>query len=371
MKLLNLSVYRDGTGFARSSIDHILAMDSVGIDIALRPIRLSGINAKIPNRLIELEKKDLNNVTHVLQHYLPQMFTWKHSVKNIGMFHIETTHFKPSRWNFNCNLMDGIVVNSTQNQHACINSLVKPHVTVIPQPIDINKFKKEYPSLQIDTNNKYVFYAIGDYSYRKNYEQLIRAYLNTFDKNDDTVLILKVYVSGKTQQDSLNHITSFINECKQKLRKFTTAMFPEIIVISQYLTDDQINAIHQIGHCFVSVERGAGICLPAMDAVGFGNAVISPDWGGHTDFLTGYEGTQYVTSNLISCYGVNINECPYTDLYTCHEEWCDPDYMSLCNNLLVAYKQQRGRSKYNNHNFVNVHNYESVGNIWKNYLLNV
>lgn len=368
IKLLNLSVYRDGTGFAHSSIDHIIAMNRVGIDVVTRPIELSGYHESVPHEIEELEKKSLDGVTHVLQHYLPQMFTWKHGVKNIGMFHVETTHFKPSKWQYYCNLMDAIVVNSLQNTHACTNSLVHKPIYNIPQPINVEIFKKEYKPLELPIKNKYVFYAIGDWSYRKNYENLIRAYLNTFSKNDDVILILKIYVSGYDTNGSAKIISDFIAGCKQKLRKYATGNFPEIIILPQRISNEEILSLHQMGHCFVSVERGSGICLPAMNAVGFGNAVIASEWGGHIDFLNTYDGTRYIRGELVPCYGMELSACPYTELYTCHEEWYELNYNHLCEQMLYTYNNRCGIKKYSNSVFMNTHNYTNVGNVWKSIL---
>ena len=56
MKVLYIGCYRDGTGWAQAAIDYILAMDSAGIDVVPRAIKLNSNNPELPKRILELEK---------------------------------------------------------------------------------------------------------------------------------------------------------------------------------------------------------------------------------------------------------------------------------------------------------------------------
>ena len=57
MKVLYIGHYRDVSGWARAASDYILAMDSVGIDVVCRPIKLNASVAPIHPRVEELENK--------------------------------------------------------------------------------------------------------------------------------------------------------------------------------------------------------------------------------------------------------------------------------------------------------------------------
>ena len=41
MKVLYIGCYRDHTGWGQAAIDYILSMDSVGIDVVCRPLKLN------------------------------------------------------------------------------------------------------------------------------------------------------------------------------------------------------------------------------------------------------------------------------------------------------------------------------------------
>ena len=73
MKVLYVGCYRDGTGWGQAATDYILAMDSVGIDVVPRPVKLNKNNIPIPNRITELERKDSSGAEVCIQHILPHL----------------------------------------------------------------------------------------------------------------------------------------------------------------------------------------------------------------------------------------------------------------------------------------------------------
>lgn len=368
MRILMTSPFSDGTGYSQAGINHALSIDSVGIDIVCRPIYLSGFKQDPPTRIQELMKKSLLGITHIIQHYLPQMYRFNGSCKNIGLFHYETDSIRPIGWNYHINnTCDAVVTCSSQNLEMIVNSKVKVPSFYIPQSVDVTKYTKQYKKLKLPTEGRYVFYAVGDWSYRKNYTTLIRAYLQSFSKRDNVVLILKTFISGKSPQESAHEIMEFIKSTKEKLRKHHVDMYPEIMVITDRLSEDEMCALHQHGNCFVSVEHGAGVCLPALDAVGFGKEVLAPAWGGHTDFLNGYNLYNSISGKMVPCFGMDNAACPYTDLYTCYENWFEVDFNSLCKQLRLNYISRCNRNNEKT-DYINRYNFETIGGQWKKVL---
>lgn len=373
MKVLYLGLFQDSTGYANAANETVLSLDAVGIDVVCRKITLSGFNGEYPSRIQELENKDLNGVTHCIQHYLPPMFHYNNRCKQIGYFHYETTHFKPSNWQYYCDIMDQIVVACRQNLHACQNSLVNKPISVINQATDITKYSKEYPpiSLGFDTKRKFVFYAVGDFSVRKNYMALIRAYLTTFTKDDDVVLVLKTYISGLNAEESEKKIVEAIKLTKERLRKNIIDVYPPIILVTQRFSDEQMMSLHQMSDCFVSVEKGAGWGIPLFDACGFGKQVITTNWGGAIDFV---ENNGYlINGQLEPVYGMDNLSCPFPDLYTSYEEWYEPNFNILCSSMKKAYLKGKNclTDKDTLKTWLNKFSYESIGNQWKKMLENL
>ncbi len=86
MKVLYLGHYREGTGWSQAAIDYILALDSVGVDVACRPIKLNEKNPEIPSRIEQLEQKPIADSEVCIQHVLPHLMDYNGKMKNIGLF---------------------------------------------------------------------------------------------------------------------------------------------------------------------------------------------------------------------------------------------------------------------------------------------
>ena len=113
MKVLFISNYRDGTGWAVGSSNIILALDKAGVDIVCRPIKLNNNNPNIPDRLLELEKKSTDGCDVLIQYVLPHMSVSNSCFKkNINMYNTETSDFRPKSWASYINLMDNAFVFS-------------------------------------------------------------------------------------------------------------------------------------------------------------------------------------------------------------------------------------------------------------------
>ena len=76
MKVLYIGCYREGTGWGQAAIDYILAMDSVGIDVVPRAVKLNNNQPELPQRILELESKDSSGSDVCIQHVLPHMMDY-------------------------------------------------------------------------------------------------------------------------------------------------------------------------------------------------------------------------------------------------------------------------------------------------------
>src|SRR4051812_40517692 len=98
MKVAYLAPWADASGYSYSAISHILALDSVGVIVVPRSVKMTNTNGVIPKRIRELQENDLSNVDAVIQHNLPSEFSYKGGIKNIGLFSYETDSFGNSGW---------------------------------------------------------------------------------------------------------------------------------------------------------------------------------------------------------------------------------------------------------------------------------
>lgn len=359
MKVAYLSVFRDATGYSNFAIDTALALDAAGVDVVCKNIKLATQVVEPPQRIQELMQKSDDGITHVIQHILPPYFSYRSGFKNIGFAHFETTHFKPSNWQYYCNLLDELWVSCPENERAARVSGVKVPIRIVPRGLSVSKYDRTlYSDLDFGIGNRYAFYHIGDYSSRKNTQNLIKCYLETFSKHDNVVLVLKVYVEGVVAQESIKIINQEIQDLKKSLRKYGLDMYPPIILISDYLDDRSMMALHAQSNCFISLERGAAYNLPAHDALAMGNYVIVNDSGGTNQFVDNEVNGLLIPSHKATVHG--MIRCPYPNLYTCHEKWWEPDYEQF--KLALREQYEKGTVPATTKQFLREYSYESVGN---------
>lgn len=357
----------DATGYAVGANMTILGLDKAGIDVVVRPIKLTGQSFSPPNRVVELQKKDTVGVDAIVQHVLPPLMVYQGGVKNIGYFYAETTHFRPSNWQQYLNLMDEIWVSCPENLKAAELSGVHKPIKVVPIPCDRTLFDTKFEPLNLKINNRYVFYNIADYSERKNIKGLLLAYFQEFSKSDKVVLVLKTYADGKSSQQSLELIKNDIQKIKVSLRKYNIDYYPSVILLTDYLSNEQIYRIHATGNCFVSPERGAAWNIPAFEAIAFGKHVILNGWGGQTQFAKSGDrprkNVRLLPYKFIPVSG--MQDCPYPNLYTCYEEWAEPDIMALRANMREAFNKRLGVSPAKDEEFLAKYDINNTTDIFK------
>jgi len=356
-KVIFTSVYRDQTGYGQAGLDYIGALEQSGLDIVCKPVRLTqpSIN-KSYKSISHLESKDLNNIDCVIQYCLPHFFEYRAGIKNIGMFDWETSGFGRSSWANSCNLMDEIWVPCIQNKHAAISSGVKTKINVVPHPYNINKINEKTEPLNIPSiKNKCAFYFIGEFNLRKNIVGTIKSYFRAFTSNDDVVLIIKTNKGGMSPKELTATISKNIEDIKNGMHLYNNKkLYPPIIVITEFLDDEKLLRLHRSCSVFISLSRGEGGCLPAYDALAFGNPVIASNYGVFPDLLyaqsdkyfddgeflnTGEIETGWlINGQLTPCFSPDSS---MIDLYTGKEDWFEPNLIDASKKLQDAYIKWR------------------------------
>lgn len=390
MKICYIGVYRDGSGYANQAIHNMLALESAGIDVVARAVKLSqSKNDALASKVEHLENKSTDNVDVVIQHILPHMFEYKSGVKNIGMMCWETTNFRRSNWGHCCNLMDEIWVPSIQNAQAAKDSNVTVPVKIFPCSCDTTRFDNSPSPLDIPImKNKCVFYLIGEMTRRKNIISVLRAFYGSFSLRDDVALVIKTNVPNKNAEESTSVLQSVIDDVKKSLHIYARhPYYPPVICITDFLPDKQLDQLHAACDIFVLASHGEAWGIPAHDALAFGRPVILSNWGSFPE-LTYCQASKYweqetrqfkhpgeidcgwlVKGQLTFCFG-NVDSFP--DLYTGSESWYEPDICHLGECMKQAYSEWcnktlhiRGQAA---HQRAKEFSYEKVGKIAKELL---
>lgn len=334
MKIAYLANYLDSSGYSQAARENILALDSIRAIVVPRAVRMTQNSSQIPERILELEKQDLNGVNVVIQHNLPDNFAYKSGVLNIGMFAYETDSFDNSNWKRNLELMDKVVVHCNSQKDAVLKTCgeqVHKKTYVLPHALNLKKADINVPLLNFGLNkNTKKFYTIAEYNHRKNFSALIAAFYTAFDYEDNVALIIK------TSKGADKPLKSLIEELKRGCNRFKNlTRYPPIVIIADELPEEQIISIHKSCDVFVTASHGEAFCYPTQDAMLFGNHVIAPDCTAFIDYVKPIFGT--VAGSYSSALGMASSP---NGLYSSKENWFNINIQELAKafktNMVLA-----------------------------------
>jgi glycosyltransferase involved in cell wall biosynthesis len=238
---------------------------------------------------------------------------------------------------------DHVWVPSTGTAHL-IEPAYSPgavRVVVVPHPFDGTRWTASREDLRRSTlEQPYRFYYVGAWSSRKNVDGVIRAYMRAFSVHHRVELLIQSAQAAPSACQVAQFATG-IEDHK-----------PVIRFSNQWLSHDDLGALHQTSHCFVTASRGEAWNLPAFDAMLARNHIIAPAGLGSDDFLAGTSAELY-GSRLSPAVGdvrlVAARDAPPGHAVaqywgaqglTVRSDWRDPDLADLSDKMKAAYRQQ-------------------------------
>ncbi|MEJ5349311.1 MAG: glycosyltransferase [Desulfosoma sp.] len=199
----------------------------------------------------------------------------------VGVVTFETDRL-PSGWAEACNRMDEIWVPSTFNKETFTRGGVSSErIDVFPTGIDTNIFNPHRVSPLLIRNRKgFAFLSVFQWTHRKGWDVLLRAYLSAFSAQEDVCLILRTYPYRIQQPPISDRIKEYIENLGVDPQKA-----PSVIVLDRFIPEQYMPSLFATADAFVLPSRGEGFGLPYMEAMAMGLPVIATRWGGHLDFM--------------------------------------------------------------------------------------
>ncbi len=349
MKVLFIGCWKDGTGWGNVAQNYILALDSVGVDVVPRAVKLSNTNVKadIPSRILELEKNDERGCDVCIQHVLPDsmMYDGRFDL-NIGIFEYETSHFRNTDWATYLNMMDQVWVPNTQMVWSCEASGVTQPIFVVPHTFDISRYSQYYKPYPIpELEGKFVFYAMGEFIRRKNMATLLKAFHLEFGINEEVSLLIKTHIMGASPAYVNQAVRQTINEVKRGLRLYPKVEdYHDEILITQWLSDDEIMRLHKTCDCFVLPSYGEAWCIPGFEAMAMGNPTIMTDFGGPHDYIKNFENGVLISGRPEPAF-MKPEEVPLPDIWKGNESWYSVDIYELMKQMRYVYENKDCRER--------------------------
>lgn len=373
MKVLYIGHYKEGSGWSQAAIDLIQCIDSVGIDVTCRNIKLTNKDSGVPSKILELEKKDLQNIDVCIQHVLPHHLVGTQKFKkNIAYFFGESNTIKYCTWYNSLKIMDEIwLPNETLKQCFIQDEFIESKLRKVPLPVNLEKYKQ--PNIKLINFNdayKFKFYSIVDLNDRKNIESIIRSFHGEFEYYEPVSLVLKVKKYGFSPEELTKHVTDICNNIKKELRIYDNLeKYHKEIIITEDLPNEVIQSLHLSCDCFINTTHGEGWSIPSFDAMCYGKTPICSNEGGPKEFI---DSQDLSTGCLIN--GI-MNVCEhgdpaFPDIFTGKEEWFVPEERKIKQAMRYYYENRDKIDKLSGLKRAELFSYNNIGNLVKD-ILNV
>jgi glycosyltransferase involved in cell wall biosynthesis len=117
--------------------------------------------------------------------------------------------------------------------------------------------------------------------------------------------------------------------------------FPRLFLVVENMSKENILALHKRCDVFVLLQRSEGFGLPHFEAAACGKPVITPDYGGQTEFLN-QDNSYPVNHTLTPVMGMNR----FSTYYQSNQLWCEPDIKHAMDQMLHVYNnREEARAK--------------------------
>lgn len=331
MNILYVGNFHDGTGYARACCETAIALETAGANVVCRPITFNGGQQPCPERIYRLEEKaPPAKWDAVIQHTLPSATLFDRRLGlNVANFYYEASRFNSAGWDLRLNQMDLVVTTPGISTEACKNSNVKVPVASLPLSSDPDRYMKSFEVPEFLKayvhSKKFIFYTISENVRRKNLGGLIKSYFSAFRPTDDVVLIIKTNGEYRRVQAMMQEIASGM-----KLH-----YLPEVVVITERLSEDELMGLHAHSTCFVQASCGEAWSYPAFDAMAMGKTPIVPDTGTYQSYIS--EETGYLIPTYDEpCTG---GQDEPAELYRGDEYWQVPFTLEMAGLMRRAYME--------------------------------
>jgi glycosyltransferase involved in cell wall biosynthesis len=236
-----------------------------------------------------------------VQHQIPEAF-YNNSATDcsIGYTIFEMPGI-PKSWVGPCNSMQAIWTGSEYSKAAFVASGVKVPVHILPHAIDIDAFSPLAEPWKIKNRRGFAFISVFDFTPRKAWKELLRAYWTAFKEGDDVCLILKVFFDNFGDEARANIIKKIL---RYRMDLGLAATAP-ILLYGHDVPAGDMPGLYRAADCYVGISR-EGFGLSFAEAMSCGLACIGPEVGGTREymnndnsFLVKYEGDEPLSSEMV------------------------------------------------------------------------
>jgi glycosyltransferase involved in cell wall biosynthesis len=327
----------DISGYGSAARSYIRALEKrVDVDLKIRntsrvPLHPGAIDASEIAMLNGLLQKPVNpnTTTHVCE-TIAEHFPYEQFKKSIGytVFETETLHRRKAAI---CNSMDEVWCPSAFNKEGFIRGGVTTPIRIIPHVVSGDDDPRP---IRPNGAKGFNFVFMAEFNWRKGWDIAIKAFCNTFEKNDDVSLTLKF--AGHMRELDKEKVYTVVKDHKEKC-KFD----PTIVVIANKISSAEVASLLSGADAFVLPTRGEAWGLTLSEAMFYGTPTIGTNWGGNLQFMN--ENNSYLI-DINGLVFVTNKELLWRDRAYSGQKMCEPSQESLAKIMAhVVNNQEEAR----------------------------
>jgi hypothetical protein len=317
--------------------------ETVGIGADLGPIAnllSSGLGTEIYDTVV------VHTVPAVWKPYVDYERKRNPKVRIVGNTVWESSDVHQS-WSQPLSQLDALIVPSEWNREI-FAKVTRCPIYVVQHPIPVTPTLDSAKSVKNETeknktDRRYTFYSINEWNGRKSISELVLVYLTTFTSKDHVVLVLKTNTKEITRDEIDRYIARIV-------KTYSIKDPAEIRLVLERLSDIEIAKLHQDGDCYVSLHKGEGVGLGIITARALGKTVISTNYGGTSEYISGDSTgkVHWVDHKLIPavyCFDTMAHEScdrgsecvlnPWYDPKT--QQWAEPNLATAATRMRSVY----------------------------------
>ena len=296
------------SGYGAAARAYVHALHAAGVEVSV--VNTGGPPADVRDPLVESLLGGNRTADFHLFHGIPTRWAQEafRCSNAIGMTVWETDTM-PTQWASTLNHVMEVWLPCDHNIAAFQRGVTKPlfklpHAFRPPSAQLCDRADMDR-SLRVQPDD-FVIYSIFEWQERKTPLGQLTAYMRAFPSDGAHSLVLKVNPgAAKTAQAAI-----------QEARRHTGSA-ARVEVFAAAWSDQQIDALHQRGDCYLSLHRGEGWCYPLFDAVCRGTAAVATGYSGPLEYLSpeNHELIRYRLASVTQRYAY----------YHPRMNWADPD----------------------------------------------
>jgi len=208
--------------------------------------------------------------------------------------------------------LHGVIVAASFVKDILRKSGVKVPIEIVPNALDDFHFKPSTSEYKLNTNKKFKFLHISTGRKRKGVDVLIKAYFQSFTKEDDVCLLIKSYPSPDNQ----------VSDIIQELRNDNS---PEILHINNPdLTEEEVISLVKQSDVCVYPTRTEGFGLTIAEAMFHKKPLIVTGYGAQMDFVD--EDNSFVIN-------YKLENTTDSEMVNLGAKWAEPDVEDLSSQM--------------------------------------